>query len=149
MLLAKPQGDGLTYIGRVGTGFNDEQLRALRKDLEKTVVKEAPAEIELMERRDRSLAIWVRPKKIIEVFYQGVGGQGLLRQPAFKGFRPDKSLADLKTDAKTAKRTIARAESPVKKTGKAGARSKSTRSKSPAKSDDDASADAVASETSL
>ncbi len=99
LLLAEPRNGKLVYIGRVGTGFNDEQLRALRKELSKSVVAEAPADIDLMERRDQALAIWVRPKKIVEVFFQGIGGQGLLRQPAFKAFRPDKSLADLKRDA--------------------------------------------------
>jgi len=51
-----------------------------------------------MSRKDQALAIWVRPKLIVEVFYQGIGGQGLLRQPAFKALRLDKSLKDLKAD---------------------------------------------------
>ena len=108
LLLAKPKGDELVYIGRVGTGFSDEQLRALRKELLPTVIDAPAANIDLMERKDKSLAIWVRPKKIVEVFFQGTGGQGLLRQPAFKAFRTDKSLADLKRDAAKAKKTVKR-----------------------------------------
>ena len=110
LLLAKPNGNQLVYVGRVGTGFNDEQLRALRKELAKTVIDKTSVDIDLMERRDRSLAIWVRPKKIVEVFYQGVGGQGLLRQPAFKAFRDDKSLSDLRGDAAKSERSIKRAK---------------------------------------
>jgi len=43
-----------------------------------------------MSRKDQALAIWVEPKPIVEVFYQGIGGQGRLRQPAFKAMRLDK-----------------------------------------------------------
>jgi bifunctional non-homologous end joining protein LigD len=58
------------------------------------VVDEPPADISLMGRRDQSLAIWVKPKLVVEAFYQGIGGQGLLRQPAFKALRDDKRPAD-------------------------------------------------------
>ena len=118
LLLATPQDDKLVYIGRVGTGFDDKQLRDLRKELSKTVINHAPADINLMERRDQALAVWVRPKKIVEVFFQGIGGQGLLRQPAFKAFRADKSLSDLKRDAKQATKTVNRAEKDTARVSK-------------------------------
>jgi ATP-dependent DNA ligase len=36
---------------------------------------------------------------VVEVFYQGIGGQGgLLRQPAFKTIRADKKPVDLATE---------------------------------------------------
>ena len=95
LLLATPLDGGLVYRGRVGTGLGDTQLRMLREQLSKTVVGKPPADIRLMSRKDQALAIWVKPKLIVEVFYQGIGGQGLLRQPAFKALRADKSLKDL------------------------------------------------------
>lgn len=101
LLLAKPAGSGLEYVGRVGTGFSDQQLRALRKDLAGTRVDDAPAEVEKMSRNDRALARWVKPALVVEVYHQGIGGQGLLRQPALKTLREDKSVADLKKDART------------------------------------------------
>jgi bifunctional non-homologous end joining protein LigD len=48
-----------------------------------------------MASRDRALAIWVKPKLVVEVHYQGIGGKGLLRQPAFKALRLDKGPADV------------------------------------------------------
>jgi bifunctional non-homologous end joining protein LigD len=57
-----------------------------------------------MSRRDQELAIWVEPRLIVEVFYQGMGGQGLLRQPAFKTLRLDKSLKDLRADRSRVRR---------------------------------------------
>ena len=98
LLLAKPLEGNLVYIGRVGTGLGDAQLRTLRAQLGKTIVADPPADVRLMSRKDQALAIWVKPKLIVEVFYQGVGGQGLLRQPAFKALRLDKTLKDLKPD---------------------------------------------------
>lgn len=97
LLLAEYDGDGqLVYIGRVGTGFSDKQLRELRPKLEKTRVATPTADDSLMERRDRPLAVWVKPKLIAEVFHQGRGGNGLLRQSAFKTFRTDKTPASLR-----------------------------------------------------
>ncbi|MGN6518780.1 MAG: non-homologous end-joining DNA ligase [Dokdonella sp.] len=98
LLLAEFDGAGrLIYIGRVGTGFSDRQLVDLRKSLEKDRVSSPTADDNLMEKKDRALALWVKPRLIIEVFHQGRGGNGLLRQPAFKTFRADKSLKSLKT----------------------------------------------------
>ena len=76
LLLARVHGGGLQYAGRVGTGFDQAQLAALRERLEKSVVATPPADIALLARKDRALAIWVRPTLIVEVAYQGIGSQG-------------------------------------------------------------------------
>jgi bifunctional non-homologous end joining protein LigD len=96
LLLAKPDGrNGLRYVGRAGTGMDARQLRDLRHRLEKSVVTRPSADPALMASRDRALAIWVKPKLVVEVHYQGIGGKGLLRQPAFKALRLDKGPADV------------------------------------------------------
>ncbi|HSE12974.1 MAG TPA: non-homologous end-joining DNA ligase [Rudaea sp.] len=95
LLLATPLDGKLVYVGRVGTGMSDVQLRSLREQLGRTIVEHPAADIRLMSRKDQALAIWVRPKLIVEVFYQGIGAQGLLRQPAFKALRLDKTLQTL------------------------------------------------------
>jgi len=95
LLLGSPVDGGYRYIGRVGTGISSEQLRALRKDLQKNTTDKEPADVSLLPRIDRASAIWVKPKWVVEVFYQGMGGKGLLRQPAFKALREDKRLRDL------------------------------------------------------
>ena len=95
LLLAKPQGKTLVYAGRVGTGFNDELLRDLRKQLTRLEIGETDVDISVLPAKDRYGAHWVKPQMVIEVFHQGIGGQGLLRQPAFKTIRVDKSVQDL------------------------------------------------------
>jgi len=155
LLLARPDGKTLTYAGRVGTGFGDAQLRALRKRLQQHVIDEPPADIELMERRDRRLAIWVEPTLVIEVYHQGIGSQGLLRQPAFKTMREDKSSRDLISEKSSkrarAKRAVA-AKSALASTRAAPARKQAPRTATPkrgatarraAASDAAAAADAV------
>jgi bifunctional non-homologous end joining protein LigD len=106
LLLGSPVDGGYRYIGRVGTGLSSEQLRDLRRDLEKNVVAKDPEDLSLLPRSDRASAIWVKPKWVVEVFYQGIGGKGLLRQPAFKALREDKRLRDL--ERKSASKTTAR-----------------------------------------
>lgn len=95
LLLARPHGKSLRYAGRVGTGFSASQLLALRKQLDPLVTDETPADTELMSNPERRLAIWVEPTLVVEVYYQSIGGQGLLRQPAFKTLREDKSPGDV------------------------------------------------------
>ncbi|MEO8671339.1 MAG: DNA ligase D [Tahibacter sp.] len=99
LLLAQPRNGELVYVGRVGTGLDNEQLNALRKRLVSWVVSKPSADLTLMARRDRPLAIWVKPKLVVEAFYQGIGGHGLLRQPAFKALRADKSVAQILASA--------------------------------------------------
>lgn len=95
LLLARPVRRGFAYAGRVGTGFDDALLRDLRRALARDVVDAPPVDTALLDPRERREATWVRPKLVVEVFHQGVGAQGLLRQPAFKALRRDKSPADL------------------------------------------------------
>jgi len=108
LLLGKSAADGFCYVGRVGTGFSAEQLRELRKMLDKSIVDEAPADTSLLERKYRNNAIWVRPELVVEVYFQGRGGNGLLRQPAFKTLREDKTVRDLSEKPSRKKAAAAR-----------------------------------------
>jgi len=103
LLLGKPVDGGYRYVGRVGTGISTEQLRQLRKELQRNIVDREPANLSLLPRPDRKLAIWVEPKIVVEVFYQGIGALGLLRQPAFKTLREDKRVSDLADEAAASK----------------------------------------------
>ena len=96
LLLARSKKGRLSYAGRVGTGFGDAHLRSLRKQLDAMVVAKTDADIDALARKDHASAIWVRPKLVAEVYHQGIGGKGLLRQPAFKAIREDKNVTDIK-----------------------------------------------------
>lgn len=96
LLLARADASGrLHYAGRVGTGFSHADLSLLRKQLDALRIASAPLDTNTMTASDRRVAVWVKPVLIAEVYYQGIGGRGLLRHPAFKALRTDKNIEDL------------------------------------------------------
>ncbi|MGB4859809.1 MAG: DNA ligase D [Dokdonella sp.] len=95
LLLAQMRDGALSYVGRVGTGFDDALLKSLRKQLSKSKINASTINIDRLPARDRKAAIWVRPELVVEAFNQGYGGNGLLRQASFKTLREDKTVADL------------------------------------------------------
>lgn len=94
LLLASPDArHGWRYAGRVGTGFDDAMLKQLTHRLRgggsKPTVHVGTTETDLRT------AKWFAPRFVVEVFYRGIGGQTLLRQPSLKALRLDKNVDDL------------------------------------------------------
>jgi DNA ligase D-like protein (predicted ligase) len=84
--LARVNGDQLEYLGKVGTGFDDDSLRTAWSELRtltavKRPVKEKPL--------DDARSIWVEPKLMCEVQYASLTKDGMLREPVFVRLRPD------------------------------------------------------------
>jgi bifunctional non-homologous end joining protein LigD len=98
LLLARPDGQGgYDYAGRVGSGFPEDLIRRLSRMVERRgqsapTVRVSPDEPGLRGAR------WFPPAFVVEVFYRGIGGRGLLRQPSLKAVRLDKAPADLTGD---------------------------------------------------
>ncbi|HET6632793.1 MAG TPA: DNA ligase D [Rhodanobacteraceae bacterium] len=97
LLLARPDPKGgWAYVGRVGSGFSDEQLRTLGKALQARTASTKPtARLPGAATPPRG-ATWFEPQLVAEVFYRGIGNQGLLRQPSLKTLREDKRPDDLR-----------------------------------------------------
>ena len=93
LLLGIPDGDTLHYVGRVGTGFKDWQLRDIMEQLEPLVVDDSP--FKDIPREDAAGARWVKPVLVAEVTFGNWTGPGRLRHPVWRGWRPDKSPADV------------------------------------------------------
>ncbi|NEN06042.1 ATP-dependent DNA ligase [Diaminobutyricibacter tongyongensis] len=93
LLLGFPDGDGLRYVGRVGTGFTDAELDDLLKLLKPRSRKTSPVtDVPSLDARD---AHWVRPDLVGEVEFAEWTPTRRLRQPSWRGLRPDKSVADI------------------------------------------------------
>lgn len=93
LLLAKPAAKGeWEYVGRVGSGFTDEMLRDLTKSLAKGGTSKPS--IKHAGEAPRG-AQWIKPTVVAEVYFRGIGNQGLLRQPSLKAMRLDKKPSDL------------------------------------------------------
>jgi bifunctional non-homologous end joining protein LigD len=83
-------GDTLVYAGRVGTGFRDEDLVAVRDTLEGLGVDDAACARAPAGSEHR----WTSPTMVAEIRYKEVTEEGLLRQPVFVRFRDDKPPED-------------------------------------------------------
>ncbi|HIE5353725.1 TPA: DNA ligase D [Stenotrophomonas maltophilia] len=101
LLLATPDQDGLRYVGRVGTGFDDDSLRALARTLKPLAVEDAAVVLPAHVPFRAASVHWVKPLRVAEVAFRGWGKEGLLRQASFKRLRSDKSGEDLAMPAKT------------------------------------------------
>ena len=93
LLLGIPDGNTLHYVGRVGTGFKDWQLRDIMEQLEPLVVDDSP--FKDIPREDAAGAHWVKPALVAEVTFGNWTGPGRLRHPVWRGWRPDKSPSDV------------------------------------------------------
>jgi bifunctional non-homologous end joining protein LigD len=98
LLLAKPDGKGWSYVGRVGTGMSDAMLRQLLKQFQPLRQEKPSIPTANIPRPDLRGVTWIKPKYVAEVFYRGLGGKGLLRHASLKAVREDKMAADLWVD---------------------------------------------------
>jgi bifunctional non-homologous end joining protein LigD len=78
----------LTYAGRAGSGFSDEQLAHMRRELEARRRDTPPCTGPIQGDKETT---WVDPTTVCEVEYTEWTDEGLLRQPVFLRFRDDKA----------------------------------------------------------
>jgi DNA ligase D-like protein (predicted polymerase)/DNA ligase D-like protein (predicted ligase)/DNA ligase D-like protein (predicted 3'-phosphoesterase) len=94
LLMGVPVAGALHFAGRVGTGFTDAELARLRSLLTPLVVDESPFSTALPALDARG-ATYVRPELVAEVRYSERTADGRLRQPSWRGLRPDKKSGDV------------------------------------------------------
>jgi bifunctional non-homologous end joining protein LigD len=89
-LLVGLYDDGqLRYCGKVGTGYSEESLRALRARLARLEQPE-PAFRNPPGKAESRGVHWVKPELVCEVQFAEFTGDGRLRHPSFRGLREDK-----------------------------------------------------------
>jgi bifunctional non-homologous end joining protein LigD len=90
LVLGIPGPEGLQFVGRVGTGFTEKELGNLKKTLAPLRIKGSPFATRLPT-QDAKGVTFVRPELVGEVRYSERTGDGRLRQPSWRGLRPDKT----------------------------------------------------------
>lgn len=83
------------YVGKVGTGFSQENIEALMKDFDELEIHERtlPASVDVTGE-----IVWLEPKLVCEVAYQSVTKDGKLRMARFQTLRLDKKPNECTTD---------------------------------------------------
>jgi bifunctional non-homologous end joining protein LigD len=87
LLLGYYEGEKLRYAGKVGTGFSEELLGQLGRELKSIERDTSPFSSEVGEKG----AHWVSPKLVGEISFTEWTGSGSLRHPSFLGLRRDKT----------------------------------------------------------
>ena len=96
LLLGRPHKTGLRYVGRVGTGFTDRALAALRSRLDELENGECP--FEDLPPAEAAQSRWVSPVLVGEVEFTEWTPGGRLRHPSWRGLRPDKEPGDVRRE---------------------------------------------------
>ena len=90
LLLGVRDDDGsLRYVGKVGTGFTERDLRQMQSVFAR-LARKSPAVSQVPSTVARD-AHWLRPTLVGEVQFTEWTAGGLLRHPTWRGWRPDKS----------------------------------------------------------
>ncbi len=89
----------LRYVGNVGTGFDDAEIRKLLRLLKPLHRDTSPySEPPKMPRVRKGDVQWVEPKLVAQVRFGEWTHDGHLRHPAYLGLREDKDAAEVQTE---------------------------------------------------
>ena len=94
LLVGRAEPGGLRYLGRVGSGLAGKAQVAVLDALRSLRIDASPFADEI-PRLDAKGTVWVRPEVVVDVQALGLSAQGRLRQPSYRGLRPDLSPGDL------------------------------------------------------
>lgn len=108
LLLGVNEKGKLRYAGKVGTGFDGDEMTRLLKRMKPLVRKSATVDAPRAATRG---ATWLEPKLVAEIAFTEVTTDGVLRHPSYLGLREDK-----KPEA-----VVVEKAAPVAKAAKAGA----------------------------
>ena len=94
LLVGIPSAGGLRFTGRVGTGFTDRDLANLKQTLAPLHTNQSPFDAKLPA-PDAKRVTFVEPVLVGEVRYSEWTPDNRLRQPSWRGLRPDKKPSEV------------------------------------------------------
>src|SRR5438270_6423683 len=110
LLLAVSEKGKLTYVGKVGTGFNAKLIDELMERMEPLAVERMPVEV---PRADRKGAHWIKPELVAEIAFSEFTDDGILRHPSFIALREDKPAKDVVREMPKHLDQVAKERSPT------------------------------------
>jgi bifunctional non-homologous end joining protein LigD len=82
----------LTYVGHIGTGFDNAKIKSLHAKLIKLEQKDCPFDT---VPETNAPPTWIKPKIVAEVEFSNWTTEGQMRHPVFVGLREDKSAEEV------------------------------------------------------
>jgi bifunctional non-homologous end joining protein LigD len=98
LLLGIPNGEGLDYAGKVGTGFSERERAELLEQLKPLRTRSGPFGTSLPAGEAKG-ADFVQPELVGEVAFSDWTPSGRLRHPTWRGLRRDKVAADVSRES--------------------------------------------------
>jgi bifunctional non-homologous end joining protein LigD len=96
LVLAVARGQGLEYVGNVGTGFTEKEIKKLLRLLKPLERKTSPfGFVPKMPKVRQNDVVWVEPKLVCEVEFAQWTHDGRLRAPSYKGLREDQTAEEV------------------------------------------------------
>lgn len=92
LLLGAFRGRKLRYVGKVGTGFNEQSLGSLYKKMKTLTCTTSPFSSSIKEKA----ATFISPKLVAQIAFTEKTKEGKLRHPVYVGLRDDKSAREIR-----------------------------------------------------
>jgi bifunctional non-homologous end joining protein LigD len=94
LLLGVYDKKGLQYVGKVGTGFDAERLRSLRREFQ-PLIQQKSSFAEAPNERD---VTFLKPELVAQISFGEWTADGKLRQPVYLGLRDDKKAREVRRE---------------------------------------------------
>ncbi|WP_428970390.1 DNA ligase D [Sphingomonas sp. Xoc002] len=104
LLLGVHEDGKLRYAGKVGTGFDNDEILKLRELMEPLASEEVPVKA---PRSAVKGAHWIRPTLVAEIAYTEMTKDGTLRHPSYLGLRADKKAEAVVLETEAAVASVA------------------------------------------
>ena len=121
LLLAAKENGKLTYVGKVGTGFDAKLIDELMDRMEPLAVDKAPVEVPRAERKG---AHWIKPQLVAESAFSEFTDDGILRHPSFIALREDKPANEVVREVPKHLNQVAKETKPKSRRSKKAAHAK-------------------------
>lgn len=128
LLLGVYENGHLQYVGKVGTGFSQQDQQEMMAQFQPLIIETIPfSKVPDLNNPSRfrtnppvAVATWLKPELVCEVAFTEVTSDGVFRHPSFQGMRIDKPAKDVVRESALETSAVVEAELPDSIKGNSG-----------------------------